>query len=151
MRHSDLQSGMFFLCLSAAISTESLRIGIGEWHAPGPGFIPFWAGVILGCLSILLLINTLSKRSEGPRKDWSKEVLWRRWGFTLASIVVYTLFLEYVGFIISTFILINVLITAMKPRFWKMAVIVAVVATGSSYLIFQIWLKAQLPTGFFGI
>jgi putative tricarboxylic transport membrane protein len=150
LRHSDLQSGVLFLLLSVLISIESLRIGIGEWHAPGPGFIPFWAGVILGGLSFLLLLTAYFHRSADLKRGWTKEVLWGRWSFTLISIVVYTLFLEILGFILSTFILINVLILALKPRFWKTALIVATVATGSSYLIFQVWLKAQLPRGFFG-
>ena len=151
MKHDDLRSGIFFLLISVFVIVESLRTGFGKWIAPGPNFLLFWTRVVLGCLSLLLIINTLHKRPVSPVKNWYKEVLWARWGITLISLLVYTFVLEYLGFIICTVIFIIVLMISAQPQRWKTALIVAVVATGASYLLFQIWLKAQLPRGLFGI
>ena len=151
MRHLDLQSGIFFLVLSIVIAFESLRIGIGEWHVPGPGLIPFWAAVIQTCLSVLLILVALHEKPVVSGKNWYGKVLWQRWGITLASMITYTVLLETLGFIVCTFILINVLILTTDRRPWKLALVVAGIAALGSYFVFQVWLKAQLPKGLFGI
>jgi putative tricarboxylic transport membrane protein len=150
LKHPDLKSGFFFLLISIFVSIESFRVGIGKWNVPGPGFVPFWAGVVLGCLALSLIAYTIYSRPAPPSKNWYKEVLWGRWFITIVSILVYAILLEYLGFIICTFILLNLLIIVIKPQQWKMAIIISITATGGAYFLFQIWLKAQLPKGFLG-
>jgi hypothetical protein len=151
MKHGDIQSGIFLLLISVFASVESLRMGIGKLTFPGPGFLPFLAGVVLGCLSILLIITTYYKRSFLPARDWYKEVLWQRWSIAIISIVLWALLLEYLGFIICTIILIAVLIISVEAQRWKLAFIVTIVGTVVLYLFFQIILKTQLPMGFLRI
>jgi len=148
---NDLKSGILLFVISAVIAFESLRIGIGEWNVPGPGFVPFWAAVIQACLSILLIIVTLNEKPAVSNKKWYEKVLWQRWGVTLASIIAYTLLLEHLGFIICTLILIITLILTMDRRRWKLALVMGVFASLGSYLVFAVWLKAQLPKGLLGI
>ncbi len=58
----DLRSGLFWLALSIAVITGSLRMGIGTVQNPGMGFMSFWAGGLLAILSLGLLLGTILKK-----------------------------------------------------------------------------------------
>jgi putative tricarboxylic transport membrane protein len=148
---SDLKSGFFWLLVAIFILIESWRLNLGNLSVPGPGFLPFLCGVVLGSFSIILIIVTLSRSSPTQAKDWYSGIRWKKWGISLASLVAYAFFLETMGFIVCTGAFVMVVMTIMQPQRWRTALVVAVSATAASFLIFQIWLKAQLPVGFLGI
>jgi hypothetical protein len=68
----------------------------------------------------------------------------------MGSLVIYTLLLNFIGFLLDTFLLIAFLLRVMEPMSWNKCMVGALGAAGASYVIFQLWLKAQLPTGFLG-
>lgn len=45
MNLRDQLSGLFWLEISIFVCIEGLRIGIGTFQSPAPGFLPFWLGV----------------------------------------------------------------------------------------------------------
>src|SRR5215510_8731125 len=70
----DLTSALFWLAFAIFFSIESLtQLKLGTLHQPGPGFFPFWAGVVLGLLSLILLLNSLRNQerlSLSGLKSW---------------------------------------------------------------------------------
>jgi len=81
--------------------------------------------------------------------------LWRRgnWpnvSMVMGALVLYTLLFQFLGFLLDTFWLIAFLQRVMEPMGWKKCLTGAVAASGGAYLVFQIWLKAQLPAGVLG-
>src|SRR4030042_5122772 len=73
MKKPDQIAGMIVLLFSGFVIEESLRIpqetvaaGRTEF-APPPGFLPFWAGVILAIFSIILIVS-VSVRPADPQK-----------------------------------------------------------------------------------
>lgn len=62
----NLMSSLFWFAISAVIFFgEPFRGSIGTFHYPGPGFMPFWAGVILGVLAIIVICTSISSRPGG--------------------------------------------------------------------------------------
>jgi hypothetical protein len=61
----DLRSSLFWLLLSIAVITESLRMGIGTFQNPGMGFMSFWAGGFLAILSFVLFLRTIRNKRRG--------------------------------------------------------------------------------------
>ena len=49
-------SGLFWLVFSIFVCVDAVRMGRGSFQVPGPGFLPFWSGVVVGILAILLLV-----------------------------------------------------------------------------------------------
>jgi len=47
----DLVSGLFWLAVAIFAAVQGLALKLGSLHQPGPGFFPFWGGVVLGLLS----------------------------------------------------------------------------------------------------
>jgi hypothetical protein len=61
--------------------------------------------------------------------------------------VIYTLLLKHLGFLISTFSLL-ILLFLVKAHYQLLKVIlISFLVTAGSYLVFQVWLKVQLPKG----
>ena len=68
MSSADRISGIFWLLFSVFVSIESYRLGLGNLHQPGPGFIFFWTAVAMGILSIAVFVRAwTSKRTEEPQ------------------------------------------------------------------------------------
>jgi putative tricarboxylic transport membrane protein len=148
MGMADRISGIFWLLFSMFVSIESYRLGLGNLHQPGPGFIFFWTAVAMGVLSVTVFVRAwTSKRTEEPegpifgKENVLKIIL------ALLSLFLYALFMETLGFIPVTLLLFIFLLGMIEKKTWGFTIFVSVVVTGISYLVFEIWLKSQLPKG----
>jgi putative tricarboxylic transport membrane protein len=151
MSKADRISGIFWLLFSVFVSIESYRLGLGTLHQPGPGFLFFWTGVAMGILSIAVFVRAWTgKRAEEPEGPiFGKENLLKII-LVLLSLFLYAFFMETLGFIPITLLLFIFLLGMIEKKRWGFAVFVSVVVTGVSYLVFEIWLKSQLPKGLLG-
>jgi putative tricarboxylic transport membrane protein len=151
MEHRDRISSLIFLVFSILICVGSYRlpVGIGSWHDPGPGFFPFWAGVIMGILSFVAYMRALRTQGEdiGP---WYSQGRWKKVLLILVIILGYALVLETLGFVVSTFLLLFTLFKVAEDQGWWLAVGGSVIVAVASFVIFDRWLKLQLPKGFWG-
>lgn len=148
MRNPDQPSSLFWLVAGIGIVFGSLKYGFGSLQAPGAGFITFFAGAILALLSACLLVSSLRSQESGTGLG----ILWkgleaRKVLYVLTLLVIYTLLLKHLGFLISTFSLL-ILLFLVKAHYQLLKVIlISFLVTAGSYLLFQVWLKVQLPKG----
>ena len=139
-------SSLLLLLFSCFICIQSYRLNLGTLNSPGPGLFPFGAGLILGLLALIVILQ--SPREDGPERIEGKGNL--KIALVLFALVAYGLFLERVGFLVTTFGLLVFLLKVIVSQRWARVLISALLSTLTSYVIFQIWLKAQLPKGFIG-
>jgi putative tricarboxylic transport membrane protein len=144
-------SGLFLLLCSALIIIGSLRLPLGMVANPGPGFVPLLVGVLLSIISLAILINSfLQRSSEGKaflldKKQWPKVVT------TVLMILVYTVAFPYLGFFVSTLLLMFFLFKAIGGMNWKASLVGAILTSSCFYLVFKVWLKVQFPEGPLGM
>lgn len=152
MKYPDIISSIFCLFLGLAVLTNGVRLRLKVGPEMGPGFFPFLAGGILTFLSILLLMQTLiRKRASGKKESFWIDQYGRKLVFlTLFGIVAYPLFLKYLGFLLSTFLLLFFLVAIIARQKWWTAGVVGATSAVVVYLIFELWLKANLPRGIMG-
>lgn len=140
----DLKSGFLLFCLSLFVLWASLEMGMGTWHKPGPGFLSFYVGIVVTVLSLNLI-----------RKGWrireSQGVYSGRVTLALVSTIVYSLVLEPLGFIVSTFFLLGIFFHLGEPRQWWLIIGMSGLVTILVYLAFGVLLQVPLPRGFMGI
>jgi putative tricarboxylic transport membrane protein len=142
----DLASSLFWLAVAVFVSFEGfINLKLGTLHSPGPGFFPFWGGVVLGALSLILLLNSLKDMGRLSLSGLKSSKLLLVTGALLA----YLLLLETFGFLTITFLFLFLLFR-MEYRGWVFSAVTALVGAVSSYALFQLWLKTQLPAGPFG-
>lgn len=146
MSKADRWTGLFFVLFSTYICVESLRLGLGTFHRPGAGFISFYCGIVLGVLSLILLYLGFLRNVEEEASLGN----WRRILLLLVAILVFTLLLEKLGFLPSTFLLILLVLKGVERRGWGFSLGVALLVAVASYVVFNTLLKADLPAGLLG-
>ena len=148
MKTPDQYSSLFWLILGMVIVGMSLHYGVGSFREPGLGFITFLAGLVLSALSLAVFISSYKHREkmEGLRELWAGLEVGKGL-YVVFLLVIYALVLKSVGFLISTFILLCLLFRVKAAYRIRSILIMSFLATVVSYLVFQIWLAAQLPKG----
>ena len=142
----DLASSLFWLAIAIFFSFEGfINLKLGSLRSPGPGFFPFWGGVVLGLLSLVLLLSSLKNMGRLSLSVLKSSKLLLVTGALLA----YLLLLETFGFVTITFLFLFLLFR-MEYRGWVFSAVTALIGAVSSYALFQLWLKTQLPAGPFG-
>jgi putative tricarboxylic transport membrane protein len=146
MGKADRISGIFWLVFAVVVIIESYRLGLGTLHQPGPGFLFFWAAIMLGIMALGILIragvNKPSRESQilNLRKlNIGKVIL------VLASLFLYSLLMEKLGFILTTVMLFIFLLGVVEKKKWLFTIFTSVIVTALTYVVFEIWLKSQLP------
>lgn len=149
MRRHDLISSTVWFCAGLLIILYSPQFDMGTASTPGPGFMPFLAGILMSSFSILTFLKAYLDRSGKIEKIWMN-IQYPKLIFVLLVLLIYTILLERVGFIVCTFFLILFLIRFIGPQTWVTSILGAGIASILSYFLFEIWLKAQLPKGILG-
>jgi len=149
--NEQLASGVW-LIIGAVVAVASVRLDLGSLAAPDTGFMPFLAGLAM-CLfaSIGLIHGTMGlRRGVGWKTVIGKDVQWRKTLLVLTSLLAYTLLLTRLGFLLSTLFFLGFLFRAVKPQKWPVVVLGSILITACAYLIFEVWIKSQLPKGPWG-
>jgi len=139
----DRVSGLAWLAVALFAAAQGLSLGLGSLHRPGPGFFPFWGGVALGLLSILLIVRSPERDAPSAprlRPDTARPVA------AAGAILAYLFLLEVLGFVPVTFLFLLVLFR-LERRGWAFSAASALAGAVGAYALFQLWLKTQLPAG----
>ena len=119
---------------------------------PGPGFFPFWLGVLICSLGLTLILqNLFSKKESAQSANESEGPLWPGVaGATRVAIVIFallaaTFLITRIGFILSIFILISSLLYTLGKQKISTTLIVAFSGSFGVYFIFTKFLYVELP------
>jgi putative tricarboxylic transport membrane protein len=145
MARRDAVAASVLLLFAVLAAVESVRLlPLGIVRNPGPGFFPWWVSLALGLLALVLLGHSLVP-GQATRADSEGRFL--RVAGVLAVLAVYALALEFVGYPIATFALVLFMLRVTEPHRWPVALGMAVLAAGGSYVLFAVWLAVPLPAG----
>jgi putative tricarboxylic transport membrane protein len=139
---------VFWVALAILVCYGASRLGLGNVTEPGSGFIFFWSGLILVILSLMDFAQSLRNTEEIIQE--SAELNWVRIALVLVSLVLYAFFLERLGFVVTTFVLLSFLLGWIEQTRWTRSLGIASAAALGSFAIFELWLKIRLPKGIFG-
>ncbi len=150
MARKDLFSSLFFIFLSIYICWQSLDLRFGSFAKPGAGFFSFLSSLGLGFLAIIIFFK--SRLAKGLREEISGErIPWKPLVITFGSLVGFTLFINTLGFNLSTFLFTGILLRAVGKKNWALSVMFSLSITFGSYILFGLFLQSQLPKGPFGV
>jgi len=150
MKNNDQRSSIIWCAIGLAIVLYSGKYGLGTLSSPGPGFVPFLTGLIIGGLSLVVFLQQWRKGKRERLKDlWVKKD-WTTMLKVMGALVLYAIFLKSLGFLLTTLFLILYLFRIIESMAWRKVLIGAILTAFGSYLVFEVWLEAQLPTGIFG-
>jgi putative tricarboxylic transport membrane protein len=147
MRRADIASSLFWMALGAFVVWSGWDLELGTLTDPGSGFLLFWVGLIIIGLAAVVLINALREAAGAPQALLAG-ARWRRVVLVLVALTAYGWVLPQLGFILTTTAVLIFLFKAVEPQRWSIAIGGAIASALIAYLIFKVWLGAQLPAGF---
>ena len=147
MRRADRITAAVLLALAVVFSAGALR-HYAYWSAngPGPAFLPFWLGVVMAVLALLLLVGAWRERDAGepwlPRGEGLRRLL-----LVLVSSAVLVALLEVLGMALATALYLAVVLRGLDRHPWPLTLAVAAGTAAFDWLVFNRWLKVPLPVG----
>jgi putative tricarboxylic transport membrane protein len=144
----DRVSGVIVLLIGLAIVWQASLLRLGNFRVPGPGLYPLLLGLVTILLSLFLILPPGTTKKEG--NPLHRGTIKRVAG-VYAVMLLYLAILEYVGFLIATFLLVLFLFAVVGRGSVKAAALRAFFVTVFAYLLFDVVLKSQLPKGILGI
>lgn len=149
MNRADVASSLVALALGAGVIHAGLDLELGSPGDPGSGFMLFWVGVAMVGLSAIVLVNGV--RGPAPSRPLWRGARWSKIVAVVAALVAYAWLLERLGFVLTTVLLLVFLFKVVEPQRWWVALTGAVASALIAYVVFKMWLGAQLPAGVPGI
>ena len=150
----DVISGSFFLLLGLFLTFSSPQFRIWSRSGPRAGFFPLALGLIMILLSLILLFQSaFSKRPQGKVRPVAKEAQGTKrlkptriipYGL---SMLLYGLLIKTVGFFITTFLFLCVILKYVEGQGWRRTLLLGVTTTLLGYILFKYWLGVPLPLG----
>jgi putative tricarboxylic transport membrane protein len=132
--------------LFAFFAFESFKLSLSDALGPGPGFFPFWLGV-LGILLALVLLAQLRQRKAGDRAE---AITFDRAGtrnvvLVLAGLIAVAALLEPAGFRPTMALLLVYLLVLLGVRNGLAIALFAAAGSFGVYHVFFDLLKVPLP------
>lgn len=137
---------LIWLALSILLGIKSVQLELGTFSTPGPGFMPFGVALLVFILSLVLFIQPYFLRIEKVRQSLNFRM---NSIFIILCMIVYVFFFKEMGYIVSSLLLWTVIFKLVGTKRWRWALIEGILVTFSSYLIFGVALKLNLPVGLF--
>lgn len=139
--HQDFASGVMFVVAGAAFAALARDYRMGTAGSMGPGYFPFWLGILLVLLGAVVIVQSLSRKGVADRiPRWDvKTLLW-----VLGSVVLFGLLLQPLGLVLSVVALVMVSSLASHEFGWRGAIITAIVMVLIGWGTFVWLLNLQL-------
>jgi putative tricarboxylic transport membrane protein len=153
MRLWDQISSFLGMGSGILLALFSVKLDLGRLNQPGPGFLPLGASILLVLLSGIYAVRSFWTQDEGYIKQespWPQRNRGKIAG-VLGALLLFVLFLDILGFIVTTFFLMLFFFRLGGPESWLATVAKAAASVLVSYAIFGHWLMVQFPKGFLGI
>ena len=146
MRKSNRIQALLWAVLGFYITYEGFLLKLGTGRAPKPGFMIFWMGVVIVILSALFFLGTFTTPEREHKALWWR-VRWFRGAKLMAALFLYVAVFQFLGFILSTFLLLVYMFKGLEPQSWRTALLLSAVTVAICYLVFGVFLELQFPPG----
>ncbi len=145
--HYQMIPPLFWIGLSLFVMVLSYKMGLGGFHTPGPGLMPFLLGALLFLTSFYLLGKSLSKKAgrEETLCEEKGQINYRKIGLVLGSLFLFALLLETLGYVVVTSLFFVLLFRSVGNR-WRTVLVASALAVFITYFGFT-FLGVKFPLG----
>ena len=145
MKRLDLEviGSLFWMAVGIFFALGAVKLKLGTFRNPGPGFIPLGMSLLLLSFSLF----NLTKGLINPAR-YASGIPWKRPALVVASVLFYMLLLGRLGFLPSTFILMAILfglLIRVKRSQWPRVLFYAAATALCAWLVFSIFLRVPFP------
>ena len=151
-KQRGMSEGIFWVVIGSIICILAFQHGLGSFRAPGPGFVAFLSGILIGGVGIVIIMSM--SISMGRAKETTRgaglgipAVSLSRLAYTMMFLIAYAILMDPLGYIVSTFLAMFGLFFDREKKNWFWSFFFSVTTSLASYLVFEVWLHCQLPRG----
>ena len=152
MKFGWMAGSICFLALFCFAIWQSLLLPFGDRIGPGPGFFPFWLGLLGAVLSVVLVVEVARQPADLPEDKLMPD---RQAIRGILAVVILmaaaALLMNIIGFRLTALGFTAVLLPALGARSVIAIPLVSLAASFGVFHTFYYWLKVPLPIGMFGI
>jgi putative tricarboxylic transport membrane protein len=153
MRKADRIFGVIGLGLSLWCYLESTRLNYMTQFTPGPGFMPFWVGVVLALLSCYLIVDSYLRKA-GKKDDAKllpgKHALYRV-GAIMLMLFAVKFSMNFLGFPLTLVLFTTAILLFLERYSILKSVGYGIAYAAVTWFVFQYILSMGFPKGFPGI
>jgi putative tricarboxylic transport membrane protein len=149
VRRTQTCAAAFLFVVGLVATIEARKLSIGEFGRPGAGFFPFYLAIAFSLMSLALVWQSLTPGTSERLAPQSAPKAFHpvKAVTTLLALIVYVFALDWLGYIVATFVLMLFLFKAVDPLTWPAAIGGSLATSLLSYVIFKVWLQVSLPAG----
>jgi putative tricarboxylic transport membrane protein len=150
INNSELWGGLIGLALGIFVIRSGIKLKLGSINDPGSGYVLFYTGILMCLFAMTIIVSALTEGGPSFGSRWEGA----RWTKPLVLIICLTAFsfaLEPLGFLLSAIPLMLLLLRAIDPVRWRLAIPLAVLAPLGVWWVLKHALLIQLPSGIFEI
>jgi hypothetical protein len=138
----DVAAGVIYVIAGAAFSLGALNYKLGDAARMGPGWFPFWVGVLLAAVGMATIASG-ARAHAAPEKMKRPEL--RAMAWILGAVVLFGLLLQPAGLVLSLLVLVLVSSRASHEFTWRGALANAALLIAFSVGAFIKGISLQLP------
>ena len=138
----DFWAGLLFVAAGVAMAILATGYRPGTPARMGPGYFPFWIGVLLAAVGIIVTLRAVLGASDRGRIEAidARAVL-----VVIGAVVMFGVILKPLGLLVSLFLLVLFSSMASREFDWRIALLNALFLTGLSWAVFIKGLGLNLP------
>lgn len=140
-RHPDVLSGFLLVLIGGVFALAARSYPLGQAARPGPAYFPFWLGLLLAGLGLLIVLQAWHHAAPADRP----RIAWRPLACVVGAIVLFALALPRLGLWITLPLTVLLVSCAGRTFRWHEVLVNAAVLTVGSWLVFGVALKLPLP------
>lgn len=138
----DFTVGVAYIATGAVFAVVSWGYELGTASAMGPGYFPFWLGIVLSLLGVVVCAGATSVKAQRlPLERWD----WRTLAWMTGSVAAFGLALKPLGLVLSIVALVVASSLASREFTWRGTLLNAVVLGLLNTVLFVLLLDLPLP------
>jgi putative tricarboxylic transport membrane protein len=155
----DIAGSLVLILFSLTFLIYTTRYPLDNWESPGPAVFPLLLGAVLLLLAAWQLIRAFLApkgpghvRGKEPMMTAVKAFFLENQGeakvlIMTALMVSYLLLMQWIGFFVSTFLLVILSSRLMEAKGWVRPIALSAGVCLFCYFLFEVWIKLSFPRG----
>ena len=150
LNNSELWGGLIGLALGVFVIWSGVKLKLGSINDPGSGYVLFYTGILMCLFALTIMVVAVTEGGPGFGSRW-EGARWTKPLTIIACLTGFSFALEPLGFLLSAIPLMLLLLRAIDPVRWTLALPLAVLGPLGVWWVLKRALLIQLPSGIFEI
>ena len=139
----EVVGGALMAIVGAYAIIQGSKYNIGTLTRMGPGFFPVALGVILAFFGLINIVMAALSTTQAAGTSHPRE--WKAWACVLGGIIAFVVLGRYGGLVPASFAIVFISALGDRENGWTSVLVLSLVMTAISVVVFWWALKLQLP------